>query len=125
MSNTATAINLNALGIQDIKKAVEDGYATVSEAFAVVHTRITNRQAKGMSLLRPVVEYRNELVESLNASNGSNIPPLPLPTYPAKAQANASLPTDPEQLADLVFSTVGAANVGLVISRLTARVVGA
>lgn len=128
MSNTATAIasvlNLNALGIQDIEKAVTAGKATVHEAYIVVQARIDKRLASGATLLAPVVEYRNTLAQTLNATAGRSIPMLKVPSY-AKAKANTDLPTDPDQLADVVFATVGAANVGAVISRLTARVIGA
>lgn len=116
------SINLNAMGIQEIDKAVRNGQINVAQAFNVVQGRIDKRLAKGQSLLKPVVEFRNTLAASLNGTTGNSIPAIPVPTY---QQPHPTLPTDPEQLADVVFATVGAANIGAVISRLTARVIGA
>jgi hypothetical protein len=115
-------INLNALGIQDLDRAINQGHATVQEVFNIVDARINKRIAEKRNLLKPVVDYRNVLAEQLSHL-GVVAAPIPSPAY-AKVQPNSNLPTDPEQLADVVFATVGAANVGTVISRLTARVVG-
>jgi hypothetical protein len=115
-------LNLNALGIQDLDKAMLSGEATAQQVFNVVEARINKRIAEKRPLLKPVVEYRNNLAAMISSVGGSSIPATALPTY--KAQPNAALPTDPEQLADVVFATVGAANVGAVINRLTSRVVG-
>lgn len=118
--NTAT-IDLSTLGIKELDKCLAAGKATIKEVFDIVEARINKRIAAKRPLLKPVVEYRNSLATSLD-SIGHSVSLIPEPTYAAKA--SAALPTDPEQLADVVFATVGAANVGAVITRLTARVVG-
>jgi hypothetical protein len=115
-------LNLNALGIQDLSKAIDSGQATMKEVFDIVDARINKRIAEKRNLLKPVVEYRNLLASIIHQAGGGLIAPVPTPHV--KVQPNAALPTDPEQLADVVFATVGAANVGAVINRLTSRVVG-
>ena len=123
---TATpSINLNALGIQEMQAAITRGQVTVHEVFTVVEARIQKRIAEKRNLLKPVVEFRNELAKTINdVTPGLNLSIVPTPNYTA-AQPHPALPTNPEQLADVVFATVGAANIGAVISRLTARVIGA
>jgi hypothetical protein len=128
MSNTTTAtnaINLNALGIQEMDKYLQAGKTTVFDVLTVIEARIAKRIAESRPLLRPVVEYRNQLAASYEAATGTKMSAIPIPTYPLTAKPSAALPADPDQLADVVFATVGAANVGAVISRLTARVVSA
>lgn len=120
-AKATTAVNITLMGIQDIEKAVKNGDATVKQAFDVIDARIKKREASGQKLIGRIVHYRNQLADALTMA-GQLTPTMPMPTYAAKA--NASLPTDPEQLADTVFATVGAANIGAVIARLTSRVVG-
>jgi hypothetical protein len=127
--STATAtpsasINLNALGIQEMDKYLQAGKTTVYDILQVLNARIDKRIAEKRPLLRPVVEYRNKLADAYECTTGFTQTMVPVPTY-TKAQPNAALPNDPEQLADVVFATVGAANVGKVIARLTARIVSA
>ncbi len=118
-----SANQLNSLGIQDLAKCIDNGTATLQQVFDIVEARIQKRVAENRPLLKPVVEYRNSLAASITAAGIAQIPLRDVPSY-TKALPNAALPTDPEQLADVVFATVGAANVGAVISRLTARIVG-
>jgi hypothetical protein len=124
MSTATTTLNLNALGIQEMDKCLAAGKTTVYEILQVLNARIDKRIAEKRPLLKPVVEYRNKLATAYEEATGDAQPLVPVPAY-TKAQPNAALPTDPEQLADVVFATVGAANVGKVISRLTARIVSA
>ena len=115
------AINLNGMGIQELAAAINKQQATVKQVFDIVDARIAKRIAEKRPLLKPVVDYRNSLAEILQQT-GISVTQVAAPTYHAKA--NTALPSDPEQLADVVFATVGAANIGAVIQRLTARVVG-
>lgn len=123
--STATAINLNMLGIQEMQQAIENGNATVYDVMMVVRKRIEKRIAERRSLVKNVVIYHNELAKSYEEATGDKQPLFDAPNYTPVAQPNAALPTDPEQLADTVFATVGAANVGAVISRLMTRVASA
>jgi len=116
--------NTTSMGIQDFQGAVANGTMTAAEVVSVLDSRIARRQAANKPLVARVVEYRNELVSSINALGGASIPAVPVPSY-HKAQANNTLPTTPDDLADVVFATVGAAGIGNVISRLTARLIGA
>ncbi len=122
---TSPAINLIAMGIQDIDKSIKAGSVSVAMAFSVVQGRIDKRTALGQKQLAKVVEYRNELASSLNTMGGPSIPSLPVPTFTKAAQANAALPTNPDELADVIVATVGINNIATVIARLTARVMGA
>ena len=119
-----TIANTTAMGIQEFQGAIANGAMTVAEVVAVLDQRIAKRQAAGKGLIAKVVTYRNELVASLNAAGGASLPAVPVPTF-IKAQANSALPTDPDSLADVVFATVGAAGIGQVVARLTARLIGA
>lgn len=114
--------NTQSMGIKEFQAAVSNGAMTAAEVVTVLDQRIAKRQAANKPLVSRVVEYRNELVASINALGGASIPAVPVPTY---AKANAALPTAPDDLADVVFATVGAAGIGNVISRLTARLIGA
>ena len=116
--------NTTSMGIQDFQGAINNGVMTVAEVVAVLDQRIAKRQASNKPLVARVATYRNELVASLNALGGTSLPAVPVPTF-NKAQANSALPTSPDDLADVVFATVGAAGIGQVISRLTARLIGA
>lgn len=115
--------NTNSMGIQDFQGAISNGAMTVTEVVTVLDQRISKRQAAGKSLIAKVVTYRNELVASLNAAGGYSLPAIAVPTF--KVQPNPALPTDADDLADVVFATVGAAGVGRVVARLTARLIGA
>ena len=122
---TTATINLNALGIAQLNNAIEVGMADVSEVFAVVQARIDKRTAEKRSQLKPVIEFRNQLANLLSMTgNTPVIPVMPLPTYHTKVQPNAALPTNPDELADVIVATVGIANLGSVITRLTARILG-
>jgi hypothetical protein len=120
----AVANKLMGLGIQDLDVLIHTGTASVKDVFDIVQGRIDKRTALGEKQLVRVVEYRNHLVSVMNSAGGASMPAMPVPTYSAKALSHV-LPSDPDQLADVVFATVGAANVGQVIARLTARILGA
>ena len=125
---TATAtktLDHTQMGIEDFPKAIAAAQMTVREVIVVLDARIQKRKDMKRPPVPRVIAYRNELVESYNQATGLSIPAEAVPTYTPKVQANAALPTDPDQLADTVFATVGAAGIGQVIARLTARVVGA
>jgi len=115
--------NETQMGIQDFQKAIEDGNFTADQVVRILDERIARRKAAGKALVARVVSYRNELAESINKIATVQVPIVAVPTY-AKAKANPALPSDPEQLADVVFATVGAAGIGNVITRLTARMIG-
>lgn len=114
--------SLNTLGIQDLSKRIDNGTASVQEVFDIIEARIHKRVLEKRPLLAPVVAFRNQLAETIGNTLGQPLPKRSVPTY---NKANTALPTDPEQLADVVFATVGAAHIGAVIQRLTARVVSA
>lgn len=117
--------SLNALGIAQLNEAINAGQATVSEVFSVVQARIDKRTAEKRSQLKPVIEFRNQLVALLNSTQpGLSIPVMPLPAYATKVQPNAALPANPDELADVIVATVGIQNLGSVITRLTARILG-
>lgn len=115
--------NTTNMGINEFSDAISNGAMTVAEVVTVLDQRIAKRQAAGKNLIAKVVTYRNELVASLNAAGGPSLPAVPVPTF--KAQPNAALPRNPDDLADVVFATVGAAGIGQVVARLTARLIGA
>lgn len=121
-ASNATTINTNVMGIADFQKALSQGVMTVKDVLDILEARIAKRVASGKTLIPGVIRYRNELAETFSKATGTNVAPIPVPTY---ASPNPALPTDPEQLADVVFATVGAARVGDVISRLTQRVCAA
>jgi hypothetical protein len=118
------ATKLDGMGILDMDKALQAGSFTVADVFAVVQARIDKRTALGERQLPRIVEYRNKLVAAMNSVSPSSIPAMEVPTYSKKVQPSTSLPTDPNDMADVIVATVGLANVGAVISRLTARVMG-
>jgi hypothetical protein len=117
-----TTINTNAMGIVEFEAAINASDMTVHEVICILDARIAKRQATNKPLISKVVAYRNKLVDSYNVATGNDLPVVNVPSY-AKAQPNASLPADPNSLADVVFATVGAAGIGQVISRLTARLI--
>ena len=117
-----STVNTNTMGIQDFQAAIANGSMSALVVVAVLDARIAKRQTLNKPLVARVVEYRNELAASLNTATGQSIPAVPVPTY---TKANTALPTAPDDLADVVFATVGAAGIGQVISRLTARLIGA
>jgi hypothetical protein len=93
---TATpAINLNALGIQDMAHAISKGQATVYDVMLCIRKRIEKRIANKQNLLAPVVRYHNELAESYENATGDMQPRFSVPVYSAPAQPNTALPTDP------------------------------
>ncbi len=114
--------NTTSMGIVEFQAAVANGTMTAAEVITVLDARIQRRQAANKPLIGKVVTYRNALAASINSLGGPSLPAIPVPTY---TKANAALPTTPDELADVVFATVGAAGIGLVISRLTARLIGA
>ena len=117
--------SLTALGIAQLNEAINAGQANVSEVFSVVQARIDKRTAEKRNQLKPVIEFRNQLVALLNSTQpGLSIPAMPMPAYTTKVQPNASLPTNPDELADVIVATVGIQNLGSVITRLTARILG-
>ena len=122
---TAATVNLSAMGIADMEQSINNGQATVADVYEIVKGRIDKRTKDGRNQLRPVVEFSNKLVGLMNmAGTGMSIPSLPLPTYHTKVQPNTALPTNPDELADVIVATVGIANLGSVITRLTARILG-
>lgn len=114
-------MQVQSMGIQEFQAAIANNTMTVKEVVAVLDARIERRKAAGKPLIAKVVSYRNELAQALNGAGGMSIPAVPVPTYTKKADA---LPTDPVQLADVVFATVGPAKAADLINRLTQRIAG-
>jgi hypothetical protein len=113
------AIDVNAMGIREFEQAIKDGTMTPLSVAEVLEARIVKRRAANKPPIAKVVAFYNELARQLGRQT------FPEPVYAkttAPANDSGALPADPVKLADLVFSTVGAAGAAAVIGALTARI---
>jgi hypothetical protein len=122
-TTSVSAINVNAMGVQDFDAAIKQGLMKAKEVLDILDARIAKRQANNKPLVAGVVKFRNELATGYSSATGHSVGQVPMPAYAVKP-STSSIPTSPEQAADAVFLAVGAANVGAVIGRLTALMAG-
>lgn len=121
---TGHQVGLTMLGINELDMCIRNGSLTPAAVLTLLDDRISKRKIQGKPLIPRVVQYRNSLAESIAATSGGTATIVPVPQFNRTQQA-AALPSDPEQLADLVFSALGVPGSAAFIGRLTARITSA
>jgi hypothetical protein len=122
----ATIKDTSQMGILDFKGAVENGTMTESQVLAILDVRIAKRIDAKKSPVAAVITYRNELAEIVAKATGQSIKILPVPVYAVKSAAptGALQPDTPTNMADSIYNSIGPAQAGELVMKLTARLAG-